>query len=167
MSLAQQGRCLSAPVAHILPRLITRRMWQRSLVIEHRAQIAHVDPTATRFVSEEMLGLVDRLHADALADDGRNRRCHARNLGSARTSDRRCSGYLAPVDISTFLDGRSESHSVVTKTPRSASSQAVGATPPFPKADSCTAANRAFIRSPRRRWRAATAALRGRAPWRS
>jgi hypothetical protein len=34
-----------------------------------------------------MLGLVDRLHADALADDGRNRRCHARNLGSARMPD--------------------------------------------------------------------------------
>jgi hypothetical protein len=39
-------------------------------------EIAHVDPTATRFASEKMLGLVDRLHADALADDGaaRNRR---------------------------------------------------------------------------------------------
>jgi hypothetical protein len=32
-------------------------------------------------------------------------------------------GYLAPaLDISTFLDGRAESHSVVTKTPRSDSS---------------------------------------------
>jgi hypothetical protein len=62
-------------------------MRQRPLVIEHSAQIAHVDPTATRFASEEMLGLVDRLHADALADDGRNRRCHARNLGTARIPD--------------------------------------------------------------------------------
>ena len=62
-------------------------MRQRSLVIEHRARIAHVDPTATRFASEKMLGLVDRLDADALADDGRNRRCHARNLGSAPISD--------------------------------------------------------------------------------
>jgi len=46
-------------------------------------EIAHVDPTAARFASEKMLGLVDRLHADALADDGaaRNRLCHARNLG--------------------------------------------------------------------------------------
>jgi hypothetical protein len=52
-------------------------------------EIAPVDPTATRFASEKMLGLVDRLHADALADDGaaRNRRCHARNLGSARIPD--------------------------------------------------------------------------------
>jgi hypothetical protein len=86
-SARAQGRCLSAPDAHILPRLITRRVRQWSLVIKHGAQFAHVDPTATRFASEEMLGLVDRLHADALADDGRNRRCHARNLGSARISD--------------------------------------------------------------------------------
>ena len=56
---------------------------------EYLREIAHVDPTATRFASEKMLGLVDRLHADALADDGaaRNRRCHARNLGSARIPD--------------------------------------------------------------------------------
>jgi hypothetical protein len=56
---------------------------------EYLREIAHVDPTATRFASEKMLGLVDRLHADALADDGaaRNRRCHVRNLGSARIPD--------------------------------------------------------------------------------
>jgi hypothetical protein len=56
---------------------------------EYLREFAPVDPTATRFASEKMLGLVDRLHADALADDGaaRNRRCHARNLGSARIPD--------------------------------------------------------------------------------
>src|SRR5713226_9487335 len=44
-------------------------------------------------------------------------------LRRCRTSARRRSGYLAPAsDISTFLYGRAESHSVVTKTPRSASS---------------------------------------------
>jgi hypothetical protein len=37
---------------------------------EYLREIAHVDPTAARFASEKMLGLVDRLHADALADDG-------------------------------------------------------------------------------------------------
>jgi hypothetical protein len=44
-------------------------------------------------------------------------------LRRCRTSARRHSGYLEPAsDISTFLYGRAESHSVVTKTPRSASS---------------------------------------------
>ena len=39
-------------------------------MIEHRAEIAHVEPTATRITFEKMLGLGDRLHAEALADDG-------------------------------------------------------------------------------------------------
>src|SRR5260370_29178785 len=43
--------------------------------------------------------------------------------GQGRGALARRSGYLSPAsDISTFLYGRAESHSVVTKTPRSASS---------------------------------------------
>src|SRR6267378_6193484 len=93
---------------------------------EYLREIAHVDPTATRFASEKMLGLVDRLHTTRLP------MTVPHGIGGVMlailalrgylTSERRCSGYLTPVDISTFLDGRSESHSVVTKTPRSASS---------------------------------------------
>jgi hypothetical protein len=97
-------------------------------------------PTAARISALASSGPANsqsscRLHADALADDGaaRNLRCHARNLGhdghlgeslrGYRTSERRRSGYLPPAsDISAFLDGRAESRSVVTKTPRSASS---------------------------------------------
>ena len=48
----------------------------------------HIDPTATRFTFEKMLSFIDRLHADALADDGaaRDRRRHARNLSHALAS---------------------------------------------------------------------------------
>ena len=35
----QHGRCLPAPVTHVLLRLIVRRMEQGLLVIEHRAEI--------------------------------------------------------------------------------------------------------------------------------
>ena len=59
----------------------------------------------------------------AAASDRHHARRPASGTLGCRTSARRRSGYLAPaLDISTFLDGRAESHSVVTKTPRSASS---------------------------------------------
>jgi hypothetical protein len=66
-----------------LLRLIARRMRQRFLVIENRSEIAHIEPTAAGFAFVKMLSLVDRLRADALADDfpARDRRCHARDLG--------------------------------------------------------------------------------------
>jgi hypothetical protein len=38
-------------------------------VIEHRAEIAHVEPAAAHFKFENMLCLIGRLHADTLADD--------------------------------------------------------------------------------------------------
>ena len=40
------------------------------LMIEHRAEIAHVKPVAAHFKFENMLCLIGRLHAVALADDG-------------------------------------------------------------------------------------------------
>jgi hypothetical protein len=43
------------------------------IVIEHRAEIAHVKSAAVHFKFEKMLCLIGRLHAVALADDGATR----------------------------------------------------------------------------------------------
>ena len=43
-----------------LLRLIFDRMRQRSLVIEHRAEIAHVKPSAEGFAFEKKLGFAQR-----------------------------------------------------------------------------------------------------------
>jgi hypothetical protein len=61
-------------------------MRQRFLMVEHSAEIAHIKPTSARLAFSKMLGLIDRLQADAPADDGAawDRRCHARDLGHAR-----------------------------------------------------------------------------------
>jgi hypothetical protein len=40
----------------MLPRLIACRMRQRLLMIEHRAEIAHVEPTAARLTLPKMFG---------------------------------------------------------------------------------------------------------------
>jgi hypothetical protein len=57
----------------ILPtllRLIALRIGQGLRVIKHRAEIAHVKPVDAHFKFENMLCLIGRLHAVALADDG-------------------------------------------------------------------------------------------------
>jgi len=54
-----------AALAIRLLRLIFCRIRQRPLVIEHRAEIAHVDPATASFASEKVLRLVGRLGADA------------------------------------------------------------------------------------------------------
>jgi hypothetical protein len=63
-------------------------MRQWSFVIEHRAEIAHVEPAAARFAFEKVFALVRGSTADALTDDGaaRDRRRHARNLSHALAS---------------------------------------------------------------------------------
>ena len=60
-------------------------MGQGLLVIEHRAEIAHVEPAAARFAFPKMFGFGQRRSAGYLADDfpARDRRRHARNLGQA------------------------------------------------------------------------------------
>src|SRR5712672_360174 len=69
----------------MLPRLIARRMRQWLLVIAHRAEVAHVKPSAARFAFSKMFGFGQRRPAGHLADDfpARDRRRHARNLGQA------------------------------------------------------------------------------------
>jgi hypothetical protein len=57
-------------------------MGQGLLVIEDRAEIAHIDPTGAGPHIEKMLSFIDRLHADALADDG----CRARSAASCSQS---------------------------------------------------------------------------------
>jgi len=42
-------------------------------MVEHRAEIAHVEIAAAGFALEKVISLVHRLHADALADDGATR----------------------------------------------------------------------------------------------
>jgi hypothetical protein len=49
------GRCVDDPAT--LLRLIACRMGQRLLVIEHRAEIAHVKPVAAHFKFEKMVSL--------------------------------------------------------------------------------------------------------------
>jgi hypothetical protein len=51
-------------------------------ILQIAAEIAHIDPTATRFTFEKMLSFIDRLHADALADDG----CRAGSAASCSQS---------------------------------------------------------------------------------
>jgi hypothetical protein len=65
--------------------LIAGRMRQRFLVVEHRAEIAHIEPTAARLAFVKMIGLAQRRAARSLADDrpARDRRRHARDLGHA------------------------------------------------------------------------------------
>lgn len=48
---------------------IGRRMGQGTLVLEHLAQVAAVDPTTARRALYKVFGLVRRLAADALAQD--------------------------------------------------------------------------------------------------
>jgi hypothetical protein len=44
-------------------------MRQLAFVIGHRAETAHVEPVAAGFAFVEIIGLVDRLHADAIEQD--------------------------------------------------------------------------------------------------
>jgi hypothetical protein len=68
-----------------LLRLIASRMRQRPLMIENRAEIAHVEITAAGFAFPKMFGLVQRRAAGLLADDlsARNRRRDPPDLGHA------------------------------------------------------------------------------------
>ena len=63
--------------------LITGRMRQRFLVIEHRAEITHIKPAAARFAFPKMLSLGQWWSTDTLAHDhpARDRLRHARDLG--------------------------------------------------------------------------------------
>ena len=65
-----------------LLRPIAGRMRQRFLVVEHRAQIAHIKPAAARFAFVIMLGLAQSRATGLLANDlpARVRRRHARDL---------------------------------------------------------------------------------------
>jgi hypothetical protein len=49
--------------------LIARRVRQRSLVVEHRAEIADVEPSAAEFTFPKMFGFGQRRSAGQLADD--------------------------------------------------------------------------------------------------
>jgi hypothetical protein len=62
--------------------LIAGRMRQRFLVVEHRAEITHIEPTAARFAFPKMLGLGQWRSTDTLAHDlpAWDRPCHARDL---------------------------------------------------------------------------------------
>ena len=94
--------------------LIAGRMRQPFLVVEHRAEIAHIKPTAASFAFVKMLGLAQWRPARLLAHDrpARDRR-HARNLGHFLAS-------FGLIGISIFEPRGA--HSTVHKTPRSASS---------------------------------------------
>jgi hypothetical protein len=60
-------------------------MRQRFLVVEHRAEIAHIEPTPARFAFVKMFGLAQWWSARLLADHcpARDDRRHARDLGHA------------------------------------------------------------------------------------
>ena len=68
-----------------LLRLIASRTRQRPLMIENRAEIAHVEITAARFTFPKMFGLAQARAADLLADDfpARDWRRHACDFSHA------------------------------------------------------------------------------------
>jgi hypothetical protein len=57
-------------------------MWQRFFVVEHRAEIAHIEPTAARFAFVKVFGLAQWRPARLLANDlpVLDHRRHARDV---------------------------------------------------------------------------------------
>ena len=59
----------TAPVTRLL-RLVLCRMWQRTLVLEHLAEITAIDPAAAGWASDEILCLALGLMAHSSPEDG-------------------------------------------------------------------------------------------------
>ena len=59
----------TAPVTRLL-RLVLCRMWQRTPVLEHLAEITAIDPAAAGRAADEMLGVALRRFTHSFPEDG-------------------------------------------------------------------------------------------------
>jgi hypothetical protein len=70
------------------PSRVLRRVRQRSRVLEHLAEVAHVDPADAHGTLYEMLRFVRGLFANPLPDDFAALNVHAADIGGGRVTRR-------------------------------------------------------------------------------